>query len=210
MQCGVDGLGADEPQLAGHRERRQLCPVTDLVGQHAPKCRHMMLVAQPAVQAHVLRGPHRQQIVDAHRERVGSEPIQRWAVVVARRHAPHTGLAFGPRFGEEQRRSVVEYETSASVARLGRLLLVDKQPPALHEVHRETNAGELQQQILAAPLDSAQRLAVCLVGPRRGRLQHGEVERHEASQHPSRELRVEAFDVGLHLGKLGHAVSGTR
>ena len=64
-----------------------------------------------------------------------------------------------------------------AVARLGRLLLVDEQAPALHQVHDERDRLELQLQVLAAAPDALQRKAVGHVGPRHGGLQRGEGER---------------------------------
>ena len=77
------------------------------------------------------------------------------------RHAPHAGLALGALLGEQQRRAVVgEHEAGLAAARLGRLLGVDEQPAALHQVHDERHRLEAHQQVLAAAADLDQRLAV--------------------------------------------------
>ena len=57
--------------------------------------------------------------------------------------APHTGSTFGARLGEQQGRTVGEDESGLAVARLGRLLLVDEQSPALHQVDHERHRLEL-------------------------------------------------------------------
>ena len=63
---------------------------------------------------------------------------------------------------------------------------------------------EVEQQVLAASPDALQRRAVCLVRPRHGCLQRGEVEGDELRQDRTAELLAEPFGVGLHLGQLGH------
>ena len=97
-----------------------------------------------------------------------------------------------------------EHEAGLAVARLGRLLLVDQQPTALHQVDDEVDRLEVQQQVLAATADVSQRLAVGVVRARHGGLQRGEVERHEPGAASPGELLGEPLGVGLHLGQLGH------
>ena len=77
------------------------------------------------------------------------------------RHAPHAGLALGALLGEQQRRSVaVEHEAGLPAAGLGRLLGVDEQPAALHQVDDERHRLERHEEVLAAPADLVQRQAV--------------------------------------------------
>ncbi len=144
-------------------------------------------------------------------ERLGPETVERRAVDGVVGDAPHTGSTFGAGLGQQQRRTLVEHESRLTVARLGRLLLVDQQAAALHEVDDERDGLELQQQVLAAPTDRLERQSVGSIGPRHGSLQRSERHRNELVQLATRELRGQAFGVRLDLWKLGHRrLSGTR
>ena len=71
---------------------------------------------------------------------------------VGTHHTP--ARALGALLGEQQRRPVaVEHEAGLPAARLGRLLGVDEQPAALHQVDDERDRLERAQEVLAAPAD---------------------------------------------------------
>ena len=88
-------------------------------------------------------------------ERFRPEPVERWTIDRVVGNAPHTGAPFGAGFGQQQRRCLGEHEPGLAVARLRRLLLVDEQAAALHQVDHERDRLELQLQVLAAPPDRA-------------------------------------------------------
>ena len=100
--------------------------------------------------------------------------------------------------------AVVEHEPGLAVARLGRLLVVDEQAPALHQVDDEGDRLEAQQQVLAAPADVDRAAGRRPLGLGHGGLQRGERQRHELLQHGAGELLGQPLGVGLDLGELGH------
>ncbi len=120
----VHGLRPLATQLAGHRERRDASPVAHLVGEHPTQAGDVVLIAQEPVHAHVVRGERSGKLVDAHRQRVGSEPVERGSGQRVAGEAPHARPAFLARLGEQQCRPVGEHEPGLAVARLHRLLVV--------------------------------------------------------------------------------------
>ncbi len=87
------------PSLPVDRERRELRPVADLVGQPPARARRCVLVAQEAVQAHRVRGEQRGQLVGVDgRSASGPRRVERRAASSASpAHAPHAGPALGAR-----------------------------------------------------------------------------------------------------------------
>ena len=106
--------------------------MADLVGQHTAEPGDLMLVAQIAVDAHVRGRERPSKRLCGHVERLGPEPVERWAGDVRGSDAPHTGSTFGTRFGEQQGRTVGEDESGLAVARLERLFSsTSSRPPCI-------------------------------------------------------------------------------
>ena len=170
-------------------EGREPGPVADLVGEQAADARRDVLVAEEPVEAHrVLREERREGgLVD--RVGVGAEAEQRRLLLGVAGDHPHAGLALGAGLGEQQRPAVGEAPAGLAEARLGGLLLVRLEAPALHEVDDEGELAEVEQQVLAPPADEHELLAVGAVGGGRGRLQGGEGQRREALERRCRRRR---------------------
>ncbi len=200
-----------EPELAGHRERRQPGAMADLVRQAPPEPGDRALVAEEAVQAHRPLGEEGRQLARLDPVGLGSEAVQRWrGQLVTGGHAPDAGLALGALLGEQQRRAaVVEHEPRLTSSRLGRLLGVLGEAPTLHQVDDERQRLEAHEQVLAAPADVEQGEALGLVRRRHDRLQRGERQRHEPGEAATGVAGGQPFGVRLDLGELGHGISGT-
>ncbi len=179
-------------ELRGVGERRQAGTVADLVGQPPTEAGHDVLVAQEAVEAHGVRGEEQAELVGVQRVGVGAQPIEgRLLLGVAGQH-PHAGLALGAGLGEQQGPPVGEAPPGLAEAGLGRLLLVDLESAALHEVDDEGGHAEVEQQVLAPPSDEDQLVPVGRVGRRNGCLQGREGDRREALQDRRRRRRRRA------------------
>ena len=140
-----------------------------------------VLVAQPAVQAHLVLAEQPGERGSVEVGRLGAEAVERLLPVGVARHHPHAGLALGAGLGQQQRPAVGERPAGLPALRLRRLLLVGLQPAALHQVHDERDRLEPQQQVLAPPADLEQRVPGGLFGGRGEGLERGERQRSEAA-----------------------------
>ena len=123
--------------------------------------------------------------------------------------------------------AVVEHEPGLAAARLGRLLLVDEQAAALHQVHDERDRLEVEQQVLAAAADAARAAgrrprrargtavfsAVNVSGTKRGQRGAGELARSAARRGLGpRAARARQSSVGTRSARdrREHGVEGAR
>ena len=135
---------------------------------------------------------------------LGAELVERRLRLGVALDGPHAGLALGAGLGEQQGPAVLEAPAGDAAAGLGRLLLVDEQAAALHEVHDEGQHAHVDEQVLAAAPDVDDVLADRLGGVGAEGLQRREGDRREPLEHGAGEGAVEPLGVGLDLGELGH------
>ena len=118
---------------------------------------------------------------------------------------PHARLALGARLGEQQGAAVGEAPPGLAEPRLGGLLLVGLQAPALHEVHDEGELAEVEQQVLAPPADEHQLAGRRRrPGPATAVFSAVKASGGEALERRAGEGGVEPLGVGLDLGELRH------
>ena len=164
-------------ELAGRGERRQLRPVADLVGEPAavrPRSAGRAATRASACCARPAGGPGRPVEVGG----LGPQVVERVLTGGVAGHDPPALRSVPASVSSRARPSAKIHR--ACPPGLGRLLLVDLEPPALHQVNDEGHRLEPHEQVLArrpTPPAGARRRRRGGVG-----LQRGERERPEAAQ----------------------------